>query len=165
MAEYGELKTSKRRSVYLETTIPGYLATGAMSDLVPAAHQQITQEWWKEARANFDLFISEAVLEEIRAGDQTFAAQRLELVNDLPVLALNDEVRDLVQVYNRRLGLPEDAVAGGIHIAFAIAYGLDYLVTWNCKHIANGRIIHRLAAIHRKVRRPNSVIVTPEQLF
>jgi len=165
VAEYGEVKASKRRSVYLETTIPGYLAAGPMHDVVAAAHQQITQEWWKEAGANFDLFVSEAVLEEIRAGDQAFAAQRLEMMKDLPILALTDEVRDLVQVYNRRLGLPADAVAGGIHIAFAVAYELDYLVTWNCKHIANGRIIHRLAAIHRKVRRPNSVIVTPEQLF
>ncbi len=129
-----------------------------------AAHQQITHEWWAQARANFDIFVSEAVLEEIREGDQALSVRRLEFVKDLPILTLNAEVGVLVQHYSGRLGLPEHASTDMLHIAFAVAYGLDYLVTWNCKHIANGRVIRRLASINREVGRPTPIIVTPEEL-
>lgn len=151
-------------SVYLETTIPSYLAGRPSRDLVTAAHQQITYEWWGQARSNFELFVSELVLEEIRAGDPTVSARRLELVKDLPVLSLREDVRELVGVYSSRLRLPDQASADVLHIAFAVAYELDYLVTWNCKHIANGQIIHRLIEVNREIGRPTPVIVTPEEL-
>src|SRR6185295_2178101 len=133
-------------------------------DLVTAAHQQITHEWWAQAKANFEIFVSEAVLEEIRAGDRALSIRRLELVKDLPVLTLSAEVGDLVRLYSGRLGLPEHASTDVLHIAFAVAYGLDYLVTWNCRHIANGRVIHRLASLNREAGRPTPIIVTPEEL-
>jgi hypothetical protein len=151
-------------TVYLETTIPSYLASRPSRDLVIAAHQQITHEWWAQARDSFDLFVSEAVLEEIRLGDPEAATRRLGIVEDLPVLALNEDVRDLVRLYSQRLGLPQQAQADVLHIAFAVAYKLDYLVTWNCKHIANGRVIHRLIDLNTEIRRPTPVIVTPEEL-
>ena len=151
-------------SVYLETTIPSYLAGRPSRDLVIAAHQQVTHEWWRQARTDFELFISEPVLEEIRAGDPEVAVLRLNLVKDLPILALTEEVRHLAHVYAQRLGLPDQAAADVLHISFAVAYRLDYLVTWNCKHIANGRVIHRLAEINQEIGRPTPIIVTPEEL-
>jgi|SRR4030095_8994086 predicted nucleic acid-binding protein len=151
-------------SVYLETTIPSYLVSRPSRDLITAAHQQITHEWWERARASFEIFVSEAVLEEIRAGDRALSVRRLELVEDLPVLTLSAEVRELVRLYTGRLGLPEQAFTDVLHIAFAVAYQLDYLVTWNCRHIANGRVIHRLASVNREVGRPTPIIVTPEEL-
>lgn len=151
-------------SIYLETTIPSYLASRPSRDLVTAAHQQITHEWWGQVRVNFDVFVSEAVLEEIRAGDQALSARRMKLVEDLPVLVLNSEVSGLVRLYSGRLGLPEHASTDVVHIAFAVAYELDYLVTWNCKHIANGRVIQRLTSINREVGRSTPIIVTPEEL-
>jgi hypothetical protein len=151
-------------TVYLETTIPSYLAGRPSRDLVVAAHQQITQDWWAVARPGFDLFISEAVLEEIRAGDPAMAARRLEIVEGLPVLSLRDGVRNLVHIYRGELGLPPQAGADVVHIAFAVAYELDYLLTWNCKHIANGQIIQRLVEVNRRLGRSTPVIVTPEEL-
>lgn len=92
-------------TVYLETTIPSYLAARPSRDLIVAAHQQITHEWWNSAADSYDLVISESVLDEIRAGDTTYAARRLEFVADLPVLAFNDDVHELIGEYGRRLGL------------------------------------------------------------
>jgi len=152
------------RSVYLETTIPSYLASRLSRDLVIAAHQQITLDWWRTARDSFRLYISEAVMDEIRDGDPEIAARRLELVQDLPVLELGDDVQELVEIYLHSLGLSDRSQVDLVHIAFAVAYDLDYLVTWNCKHIANGSVIRRLGEINRRIKKPTPVIVTPEEL-
>ncbi len=152
-------------TVYLETTIPSYLAGRPSRDLIVAAHQQLTHDWWEEARTHFDLFISEAVLEEIRAGDPELATRRVKIVEDLPLLSLHDGVRGLVRIYLAELGLPPQAAADVVHISFAVAYQLDYLVTWNCKHIANGHVIQRLVDVNRRLGRPTPVILTPEELF
>ena len=151
-------------TVYLETTIPSYLASRPSRDLVVAAHQQITHDWWIQAGHKFDLFVSEAVMIEIKAGDPAMAARRTEFVQELPILALREDVRALVRLYSERLKLPEQARADILHIAFAVAYELDYLVTWNCKHIANGQTIRRLLWVNRELRRPTPVILTPEEL-
>jgi hypothetical protein len=151
-------------TVYLETTIPSYLAGRPSRDLIVAAHQQITHEWWEAAQTNFDLVISEAVLEEIRAGDSEMAARRMKIVEGLPVLSLHDGVRSLVRIYLGELGLPPQAAADVVHISFAVAYRLDYLVTWNCKHIANGHVIQRLVEVNQRLGRATPVILTPEEL-
>ncbi len=151
-------------TVYLETTIPSYLAGRPSRDLITAAHQQITHDWWSTAGTKFDLFVSELVLEEIRSGDPETAARRLEIVQRLPVLAFNDEVRTLARLYATRLGLPPRASADALHIGFAVAYELDYLVTWNCKHLANGHVMHRLVELNREIEKNVPIMVTPEEL-
>jgi predicted nucleic acid-binding protein len=151
-------------TIYLETTIPSYLASRPSRDLVVAAHQQITHDWWAQAKNRFELFVSEAVLEEIRAGDPEAAARRMDTVRGLPVLALTEKVRRLVRVYSARLGLPPHAGADVVHIALAVTYELDYLVTWNCKHIANGQIVYRLIEINRELGKRTPLILTPEEL-
>lgn len=152
------------RSVYLETTIPSYLASQPSRDLVIAAHQQITHDWWRAARDSFRLYVSEAVMDEISDGDPEVAARRLELVQNLPILEIRDDVLELVEIYRHRLGLSERSQIDLVHIAFAVAYDLDYLVTWNCKHIANGSVIRRLGEINRRLQKPTPVILTPEEL-
>ena len=151
--------------VYLETTIPSYLAAHPSRDLIMAAHQQITHEWWLNARERFDLYISDAVLNEIRGGDPDAAVRRLAIVNGLPVLQLNDDVRDLVHEYDGRLGLVGRARADLPHFAFAVAYEMDYLVTWNCRHIANGQVIRRLLDANAELQRPTPLLITPEEIL
>jgi hypothetical protein len=107
--------------VYLETTIPSYLAAHPNRDLLVAAHQQVTHEWWRTAAARFDLSVSEAVLEELRSGDPVAADRRLVYVNELPVLAVNDAVRGLVHTYAADLGFVGRARADVLHVAFAVA--------------------------------------------
>lgn len=152
-------------SVYLETTIPSYLAAHPSRDLVIAAHQQITHDWWRTASRRFDLYISEAVFDEIQGGDPDAVARRLEIVEGLPILRLSDDVTGLANAYDQRLGLVGRARADLLHIAFAVAYETDYLVTWNCRHIASGETIRRLARANAELRRFTPVIVTPEELL
>jgi hypothetical protein len=151
-------------SVYLETTIPSYLVARPSRDLVTAAHQQITHEWWATARGRFDLYVSEAVLDEIRSGDPDSAARRMEIVAEIGVLAFSDDVESLIRVYYRRLGLAGSATGDLPHFAYAVAYNMDYLVTWNCRHIANGQVIRRLTVVNGEIGRRTPVIVTPEEL-
>jgi hypothetical protein len=152
-------------TVYVETTIPSYLAAQPSRDLIVAAHQQITHEWWRDARERFELFVSEAVLAEIRAGDPDMVIRRLELVDGLPILELNNDVRTLVRAYDQHLGLRGRARADVPHFAFAVAYRLDYLVTWNCAHIANGEVIRRLLAVNANLNRTTPLIITPEEIL
>ena len=89
----------------------------------------------------------------------------MAIVDGLPVLELNDDVRNLVYEYDRRLGLIGRARADLAHIAFAVAYEMDYLVTWNCRHIANGEVIRRLLDANAELRRPTPLLVTPEEIL
>ena len=151
-------------SVYLETTVPSYLTARPSRDLVTAAHQQVTHDWWSVAKERFELFVSEAVLDELRAGDPDVAARRVSLVSELPVLAFSEDVEFLIRTYDQGLGLDGSARADLPHFAYAVAYNMDYLVTWNCSHIANGQVIRRLAVVNRTINRRTPIIVTPEEL-
>jgi hypothetical protein len=153
------------QKVYLETTIPSYLAAKASRDLVIAAHQQITQDWWQTAHDRFELCISEAVLDEARVGDLEAVERRLRFLEGLPVLALNDDVRILTRHYGKTLGLSGRARADIPHLAYAVSYRMDYLVTWNCSHIANGEMIRRLLRANAELNRSTPLVVTPEEIL
>jgi predicted nucleic acid-binding protein len=152
-------------SVYVETTIPSYLTAAPSRDLVVAGHQQVTHAWWRTARDRFDLFTSEAVLWEVRAGDPAFAIRRLEVLAAIPVLALNAEIRTLADWYRRELRLPKKAGTDALHIALAVYYEMDYLVTWNCVHIANGHILRALMELNHTLGRYTPLLLTPEELL
>lgn len=155
----------EKSTLYLETTIPSYLTSNPSRDLIVAAHQQITHDWWSGAREEFDLYISEAVLEEISAGDPGAASRRLALVEGIPILALTGEIGELAEEYRQKLRLPEGAQLDAIHLACAVVNELEYVLTWNCKHLANGRIIQKLQSINLDLGRPTPIIVTPEELL
>jgi hypothetical protein len=152
-------------TVYVETTIPSYLTAWTSRDLVRAAHQQITREWWRTARSRFELWVSEAVIEEIAMGDTEAAADRQVAVRGLPILTLTDAVGALAREYDSSLRLPPKARTDVLHIAFAVAYEMDYLVTWNCRHIASGPVIRRLQEVNDIAGRKTPLIVTPEALL
>jgi hypothetical protein len=152
-------------TVYVETTIPSYLTAAPSRDLVVAAQQQITHDWWATAKERFELFLSEAVLQEIRAGDPKMAARRMQIVDGLSVLDVTSEVDSLVEIYQERLGLPDRARPDIAHIAVSVVYELDYLLTWNCAHIANGHVIRRLMEVNHMLGRFTPLLLTPDQLL
>lgn len=155
----------EKPKLYLESTIPSYLTARPSRDLIVAAHQQITHEWWERARGDFDLYVSEAVLLEIRAGDPEAAALRVAKVEGLPRLLLTHDVDALTLKYEFGLGLPRDARVDVVHMACAVAHRMDYLLTWNCTHIAHGLIIRRLQTLNARLGLPTPVIVTHEELL
>ena len=148
---------------YLETTIPSYLTARPSRDLVRAAHQQITREWW-ERRHGYDLFVSQLVIRECKAGDPRGAAARLEVLEALPLLEHTEEVKPSRRELIRRVPLPDRATADSLHIATATAHAMDYLLTWNCRHIANASLRGRIEKVCRDAGFEPPAICTPEEL-
>lgn len=153
------------QSVYLETTIPSYLTAWRSAELSTAARQQTTRQWWDERRKSFELFISDAVLLECASGDTDAAARRLEALDGIPVLAPVPEADDIALALVSRLSLPDRAIADAAHIAICIAHGMDYLLTWNCTHIANAALQPIIHDVCDDFAYAMPVICTPDQLF
>ena len=124
-------------SVYIETTIPSYLTAWRSPELVMAANQEATRKWWDESRAKFELFISQLVIGEISNGDPEAVKRRIAVVENLPELALTDKAEALAAKLLLGAALPQKAKADALHIGIATVHGMDYLLTWNCTHIAN----------------------------
>lgn len=152
-------------SLYLESTIPSYLGSRPSQNLIVSAHQQITHQWWAQSRHHFDLYISQAVLDEIILGDKDAAVRRLEFVNDLPILPITDKTENLTRIYVQKLNLPVKATLDAVHLACAVEHELDYLLTWNCKHLAHGHIIRQLQSINLNLSLSTPIILTPEELL
>lgn len=151
--------------LYLETTIPSYLTSRPSRDLIIAGHQQITREWWDTRRANFQIFISQLVLDEAKAGDPDASRDRLNVLRPLPLLDIVPEVTVLASALLASGKLPRKAASDAVHIAIATVHGMDFLVTSNCVHIANAAIAKVLAAICREHGYECPVICTPEELL
>lgn len=126
-----------RPSVYIETSIVSYLAARPSRDPVTAANQRLTHAWWNERRHEYELVTSPTVLDEAAAGEPGMAQARLELLSDVERLPHGSEVSLLAAAIHKTANLPPRARTDAAHIAFAAAYGVVYLLTWNCKHIAN----------------------------
>jgi hypothetical protein len=151
--------------VYLETTVPSYLTAWPSRDLVRAAHQQITREWWQHRRGEFELFVSQVVLRECQAGDSVAAAERLEAIRDIPLLEQTEEATFLAQTLLRQVPLPDRAAVDALHIAIAAVNGMDFLLTWNCTHIANAALRDSIESICRDGDYEPPKICTPEELL
>lgn len=151
-------------TVYIETSIIGYLTARSTKNLIVAANIEVTRDWW-ERRSGFTLYISQIVLDEVAQGDSEIATQRLDILRDFPLLELNQAVRDLAAQFLARSNLPPTAVNDAVHIAAATVHGLDYLLTWNCKHIANAQIQRKLSEISLDVGYLLPTICTPYELL
>ena len=125
------------KSVYIETSIASYLTARPSRDLRAAAWQQTTAQWWEQERPKYELFTSELVLAEARAGDPDAAARRLAVLEALPLLSVTDDAKDLAQRLVTDGGMPPHAAADALHVAAASVHCMDYLLTWNCRHIDN----------------------------
>ncbi len=154
-----------KASVYLETTVVSYLASRPSRDLVIAAHQEITREWWDARRLDFDLFVSEILVEEVSAGDPEAARTRIDLVATLPRLALTADVESLARRLVAEGAIPEKAAVDALHIAVATVHAMDYLVTWNCRHIANAELRAEVVRICSYAGYDPPIICTPEELM
>lgn len=152
-------------TLYLETSIISYLTGRASRNVVITAHQQLTRRWWNMQRQQFELFISPLVLQEAAAGNRSRAKRRLEAVRGLLVLAVTPEVAALAEQLMQNGPLPPKAEVDALHIGVAAVHGMEYLLTWNCKHIANARMRSQIEDICRNMGYEPPVMCTPEELM
>ena len=129
------------------------------------AHQQLTREWWERHRRKFDLHVSELVLFEIGRGDASAAGARLRFVAELPVLRVTAEARVLAERIFRATTLPEKASPDALHVALAAVNGMDFLVTWNCTHLANAVVLKVVNSVCREAGYEPPIVCTPEELM
>ena len=151
--------------VYVETTVISYETARPSSQLVVAAQQQLTHQWWAKAPDKFALFVSAFVIREASAGDRDAARRRVSLLDSLPVLELTDQATDLAASLLGRGGIPISAAEDASHVAIAAVHGMDYLVTWNCAHIANATTRGRIAQTVQEFGYRCPVICTPQELM
>jgi len=152
-------------SVYIETSVVSYLTSRPSAALVAAAHQQVTREWWDHHRSRFDQYISPLVLDEAGRGDPDAAVRRLAAVDGFAILAATESAADLVDVLISDGALPAIAIDDAAHVAIAAVHNIDYLITWNCRHIDNAEakpLIRSVCAVHG-YKCPE--ICTPEELM
>jgi hypothetical protein len=148
---------------YVETSMVSYLTARTSEDLVLAAHQHITREWWA-GRGAFDLYVSQFVLDEASQGDSEAAARRLATLEEIALLEVTEDTTLLAEELIAGGGLPQRARVDAFHVAVATVHGMDYLLSWNCKHIANATLRSRIEAICRAVGFEPPVICTPLEL-
>jgi len=153
------------QTVYLETTIPSYYTGRRPRDLVLSARQQLTMEWWDEHRFKYELFASQIVLDETRRGDAEAASKREEFLHGIPLLDISERVIEVAEDILASGIIPPKVADDAYHIACAGVHQIDFLLTWNCSHIANPhnrrRIRERLARHGIEI----PVICTPEELI
>jgi hypothetical protein len=151
--------------VYVETTIISYLV-GRLNqhNLFVAGNQEFTRRWWAERRNAFDLFASAVVLAEVNDGNVDLAAERTRLLHELTLLDVTDKAEMLQQEILRSTGIPRKAAIDALHIAVAAVNGMDYLISWNCKHIANAVTLPKVYAVCERAGYEPPFVCTPPEL-
>lgn len=154
-----------KKTVYIETSIVSYLTARPSRDLLAAAWQKVTIDWWDTQRDRFDLFASDIVLEEAGKGDDIAAERRLKALNEIPLLSITNEVLSFSETIIIAGAIPKSAIGDSLHIALSAVHGIDYLLTWNYRHIDNAEtkpLIRRIC-LENKYVYPE--ICTPQELM
>jgi len=152
-------------TAYIETTIPSYLTAWPSRELTMASQQLCTKEWWKTAMQRYELLISATVLDEASRGDPDAASRRMAELATIPLLPEDPRVISIATEYVAVLALPRDAQADAVHLANAVIFELDYLVTWNMRHLANSLTMRKVTAYNKDRSLWTPLIVTPQYLL
>lgn len=151
-------------TVYVETTIISYLTARPSRDVVVLGHQQLTRQWWDERRDQYRLVLSPVVLQEAGQGDSKAAQERLELLEEMEMLEPEMPIEELAVQIQQALSIPNRARADAVHLAYVVYYEVDYLLTWNCTHLAGASSLRRLTDYVRSQDLWLPVICTPREL-
>ncbi len=154
-----------KQTVYVETSIVSYLAARPSRDVITAAHQQLTTQWWATRRSAFRLHISELVVQEASDGDPDAVRRRLALLEGIPAVAVTADALSFARSLVENRVVPRTAEADALHIAIAAAGGMEYLLTWNCRHIANAQIRGKIEELARLRGFEPPILCTPEELM
>ena len=152
-------------TLYIETSIISYLRQTPSSQVITAARQLLTHRWWNHERLNYDLVISQYVIDEVSCGDPDLATDRLRALDGLPLLPHDSEIPRIAQEIMSIGVFPEKGQVDALHIAAVAHHRIQYLLTWNCKHIANAKILPRINNVLAGMGIPIPTICTPEELL
>ncbi len=159
------MASKMKKSVYLETSFISYLTSRPSRDVVVAGHQVITRDWWEKRRSHFELFVSEVVEDEAGQGDLEAAAARLAVLEDIQLLNVSDEVVSFAESLVSSQIVPAKAATDALHIGLACVNGINYLLTWNCAHIANAQSFEAIKSHSEDHGYIAPIICTAEELL
>ena len=151
--------------VYIETTLVSYLTARPSRDLIVAGHQQLTHDWWDTRRADYDLCVSQLVIQEAKGGDPQAAQERLEILAPMTLLEINEEAVSLAEELVQAEALPLKAGNDALHIAIAAIHRVPYLLTWNCRHMANATLRAQIEIVCASKGFKAPIICTPEEMM
>lgn len=151
--------------VYIETTFVSYLTARASRDLIVAGHQQITQDWWDTRRGDYELCVSQLVLREAADGDPQAAQERLDVLATMTMLEIKEEAVELAEELVQSGALPAKAGNDALHIAVAAIHRVPYLLTWNCRHMANATMRNQIESVCAGKGFKAPIICTPEEMM
>ena len=151
--------------VYIETSVIGYLTANQSIDVITAAHQLTTYDWWENHRQNFDVLVSELVIQEASLGNPQMAQKRLDVIDDVEILSVGKDANDLAKILVEQFAVPEKASADALHIAIATVEEVEFLATWNFKHIANAQMKSKIENVVKAEGFKPTQICTLEELF
>jgi hypothetical protein len=150
---------------YLETTIVSYFCARPSRDLIIAAQQEITRMWWQERLPHYRIVISDFVLREAMAGDDSASTKRISALKSFALLDITADVEKLANYFLRKHIVPEKKLIDALHISVAAIHGIDYLVTWNCSHIANAEMRTAISFACDEMGFRCPTICTPQELM
>ena len=151
-------------TVYIETSIVSYLRQRPSAQIVMAARQLLTHQWWNDERGKYELVTSQYVIDEASEGDPVLAAERLQSLDGIPLLPLDPQIGVIANEIMARGILPPTASIDALHIAMVAHHRIQYLLTWNCKHLANATILPRIYQVLTDLGCPIPIICTPEEM-
>ncbi|MBD3374752.1 hypothetical protein GF406_06950 [candidate division KSB1 bacterium] len=151
-----------RRAVYLDSTIPSYLFDKRESIRL---HSDLTRKWWQEESENYDIFISLETIVELNKGNYPQKDQILEFVNKIEKLEPNPQIKNIVAVYLENTLMPRDELGDALHLAYVSFYKIDFLLTWNCNHLANANKKQHIRILNNRLNLFVPEIITPLELF
>ena len=154
-----------KSTVYIETTVISYLTCWPSQNIVRLTHELLTREWWSKCRPWFDLFVSDFVIDEASRGDPAAAAERIKALEGIPLLPVNPLALQLAENLAMALALPPRAQLDASHVAIAAVHGINFLLTWNCRHLANGALASKIETACREAGFAAPRILTPELLM
>ena len=154
-----------RPTLYMETTIPSYLLAEPSSDNLSSARQEVTRKWWRRDRNRFDVFVSDVVLEEAIEGNREAATKRRDFLGRFPMLSVTPEADALIQVYIDTKIVPAHCQRDAAHLALATLHEMQFLCTWNFRHLANAFALKRFRQLNEDRGLFVPQVCTPEALL
>jgi hypothetical protein len=152
-------------TAYIETTVVGHLVGRMLTNPIVAGRQTTTRIWWPSAVKKYRLFVSKVVSDECASGDPDAAAERLAVLKSLAFVATTSAVDDLARLLIDNLAVPKTEPRDAVHISLAAVHGLEYLVSWNFKHIVNPTTRSAIEQVCRNAGYVPPIICTPDELM